>query len=397
MSTAAIMTTIATVFFKELRESLRDRRTLFNALLMGPLLGPLMFVIVIKMVVAREIQRAERPLPVVVIGAEYAPNMMAALEQAGLERKPAIEQPEAAVRAQRVDLVLRIPADYGERWRRGESTQVELLYDSSRRDINSSLQRLRAMLRSYAGQQSNLRIVARGLSPEIIRPLLVADRDQATPQARGAALFAMVPYFLVFTALIGGMFLAIDAIAGERERQSLEPLLINPVPRGHILLGKLAAISAFSMTSVLLNLLAFTLAGTVLSRGTESLPVVMNLGFALALLPLMLPLTLLIATLQVLTTAFARTFREAQTWLGLMQLIPTIPMVVVMVLEVKPALWMYAVPLLGQQMAAMQLLRGVGVSAVESGLCVVSTLLACWLVYLLVRRIYQSERMAVSG
>ncbi len=396
MSAPAIKT-ICTVFLKEIRESLRDRRTLLNALLVGPLLGPLMFVIVIKMVVAREIQRAERPLPVVVIGAEYAPNLITALEQAGLERKPAIEQPEAAVRAQTVDLVLRIPADYGETWRHGKSAQVELIYDSSRRDINSSLQRLRTMLRNYTGQQSSLRVVARGLSPEITRPLMVADRDQATPQARGAALFAMVPYFLIFTALIGGMFLAIDAIAGERERQSLEPLFINPVQRGHILLGKLAAISTFSMTSVLLNLIAFTVAGTVLSRGMENFPVVMNFGFALGLLPLMLPLTLLIAALQVLVTAFARTFREAQTWLGFMQLIPTIPMVVVMVLEVKPVLWMYAVPLLGQQLAAMQLLRGVGISPGESALCVLSTLAAALLVFRIVERVYNSERLAIAG
>jgi sodium transport system permease protein len=394
---APAIKTICTVFLKEIRESLRDRRTLLNALLVGPLLGPLMFVIVIKMVVAREIQRAERPLPVVVIGAEYAPNLITALEQAGLERKPAIEQPEAAVRAQTVDLVLRIPADYGETWRHGKSAQVELIYDSSRRDINSSLQRLRTMLRNYTGQQSSLRVVARGLSPEITRPLMVADRDQATPQARGAALFAMVPYFLIFTALIGGMFLAIDAIAGERERQSLEPLFINPVQRGHILLGKLAAISTFSMTSVLLNLIAFTVAGTVLSRGMENFPVVMNFGFALGLLPLMLPLTLLIAALQVLVTAFARTFREAQTWLGFMQLIPTIPMVVVMVLEVKPVLWMYAVPLLGQQLAAMQLLRGVGISPGESALCVLSTLAAALLVFRIVERVYNSERLAIAG
>jgi sodium transport system permease protein len=388
--------TLLIVFLKELRESLRDRRTLLNALLVGPLLGPIMFVLVIKMVVAREISRSERPLPVVVIGAEYAPNLIAALEQAGLERKPAIEHPEAAVRAQTVDLVLRIPKDYDAAWRGGKSAQVELLYDSSRRDVNSSLQRLRSMLWSYIGQQSSLRIVARGLSPEITRPLVMADRDQATPQARGAALFAIVPYFLVFSVLMGGMFLAIDSTAGERERQSLEPLFINPVPRSHILLGKLAAISTFSMTSVLLNLAAFTLASTVLSHGTENFPVVMDFKFALGLIPLMLPLAMLIATLQVLVTAFAKTFREAQTWLGFMQLIPTIPMVVVMVLEVKPVLWMYAVPLLGQQLAAMQLLRGVGITAVESGACVVGTLLGCFLVYLLLRRVYESERMAIS-
>lgn len=391
------MNTILTVFLKELRESLRDRRTLLNALLLGPLLGPLLFVIVIKVIAAREIERNEKPLPVVVIGAEYAPNLMAALEQAGLQPEAAIAQPEAAVRAQAVELVLRISADFDAAWRAGKSAQVELIYDSSRRDIASSLQRLRAMLQGYSQTQGSLRVVARGLSPEITRPLLIANRDQATPQAIGATLFAMVPYFLIFTALMGGMFLAIDATAGERERQSLEPLLINPVKRGHILLGKLAAISSFSMVSVLLNLAAFTVAGTILSRGDLDFPVVLDLNFALNLIPLMLPLTLLVAALQVLVTAFARTFREAQTWLGFMQLIPTIPMVIVMVLEVKPVLWMYAIPLLGQQLAAMQLLRGVSVSPVETALCVLSTLAAALLVFKMVERLYNSERLAIAS
>jgi sodium transport system permease protein len=345
----------------------------------------------------REIERAEKPLPVVVIGAEYAPNLVSALQQAGLELKPAIANPENAVRMQQVDLVLRIPASYVEQWRAGKSAQVELLYDSSRREVNSQVNRLRSMLYNQSQLLGSLRIVARGLSPELTRPIQIAERDQATPQARGALLFAMLPYFLMLTALMGGMFLAIDATAGERERQSLEPLLINPVSRSDILLGKLAAISLFSLCSVTLSLTAFTVAGNILTHGPMNLPVVLDLNFAMQLLPLMLPLCMLVAVLQVLVTAFARSFREAQTWLGLLQLVPVIPLLLVTLLELKPELWMYWVPLLGQEVAALQLLRGAHVNWLETSACLVSTLAAVLLVFALTRRVYASERLAIAA
>jgi len=385
------------VFLKELRESLRDKRSLLNALLIGPLLGPILFVILTKTLLGREIERAEKPLPVVVIGAEHAPNLIAALEQNGLERKPAIDNPEAAVRSQQVDLVLRITADYAEQWRAGKSAQVELLYDSSRREVNSQLQRLRSMLYGQSQLQGSLRIVARGLSPELTRPIQIAERDQATPQARGALLYSMLPYFLMLTALMGGMFLAIDATAGERERQSLEPLLINPVSRSDILLGKLGAISVFSLCSVMLSLGAFTVAGLWLTHGPMNLPVVLDLNFAVKLLPLMIPLCMLVAVLQVLVTAFARSFREAQTWLGLLQLVPVIPLMLVTLLELKPELWMYWVPLLGQEMAALQLLRGAPIGWLETSASLLSTLTAVTLVFAITRRVYASERLAIAA
>ena len=391
------MNTALIVFLKELRESLRDRRTLLNALLIGPLLGPFLFVVLTKTLIGREIERAEKPLPVVVIGAEHAPNLMAALQQAGLEPKPAIDNPEAAVRTQQVDLVLRIPADYAEQWHAGKSARVEVLYDSSRREVNSQLQRLRSMLYGQSQLLGGLRIVARGLSPDLIRPIQIAERDQATPQARGALLFAMLPYFLMLTALMGGMFLAIDATAGERERQSLEPLLINPVASSHILVGKLAAISLFSLCSVVLSLVAFTVAGIILTHSSMNLPVVLDLSFALHLLPLMMPLCMLVAVLQVLVTAFARSFREAQTWLGLLQLVPVVPLMLVTLLELKPELWMYWVPLLGQEVAALQLLRGANVNWLETSACLLSTLTAAVLVFTITRRVYASERLAIAA
>lgn len=384
------------VFLKECRESLRDRRVLLSSLVLGPLLGPLLFVILLRATTTRELSQAGQPLPVVVIGAERAPNLIAALEQSGLHALPAVPDVEAAVRAQRVDLALRIPESYVPDWRAGRPAQVELIYDSSRRDVASSAQRLRLLLEGYARRTAAMRLMVRGLAPQLTTPLILAARDQATPVGRGALLFAMLPYFLVLSALIGGMWLAIDSTAGERERASLEPLLINPVPRDRILLGKLLATASFSLGSLTLGLLAFMLAGALLP--SEQLSMSFNLGppVIAAILPIMAPLVLLIVSAQILVTAFARSVREAQTYLGLLQLVPVIPSVVLSVLPLKAQLWMFAVPLLSQQLSVMQLLRGEALSVAATALGVAATLLCALAVFAAARRGYQSERLAIT-
>jgi sodium transport system permease protein len=385
------------VWLKEVRESLRDRRVLINAFLLGPFLGPILFVGMINYIVGRELKSAEKPLPVVVIGAAYAPNLVAALRQGGVEVKPAVADPEAAVREQTVDLALRIAPEFGADWRAGKLATVELIFDSSRTDGHAETARLRALLGNYSHSIGAMRLLARGVSPEVTIPVSIVDRDQATATSKGAALFAMLPYFIIFTAFLGGMFLAIDATAGERERQSLEPLLINPVPRWQILTGKLAASATFSFASVLLSVAAFMLAAWIMP--TEKLEMNVNLGwqFCRVVLPVMVPLVILLSILQTLVAAYSKNFREAQTALGLLQLLPMIPSIALVIAPIKVVTWMYAVPLLGQQLTIMRMLRGELVTAQQQLLCMACTLLAAGLVWLVAKRVYGSERLAVAG
>ena len=389
-------TPTVTVYLKELRESLRDRRVLLNALLLGPLIGPVIFLVILRIAVAKEVEQAEKPLPVAIIGANYAPNLITVLKQAGIEVLPPVEEPEAAVRAQQRDLILRISPGYAEDWNAGRSAQVEIIYDSSRLEAGSQVQRLRNALNGYSHLQSGMRVIARGLSPTaILRPITISERDQATPQSRGAMIFGMLPYFLVLTAFMGGMFLAIDATAGERERHSLEPLFINPVSTASVLLGKLGAICTFSLMSVVIGLTAFATAGYLLPADLRT-TLVLDVGFALRALPLMLPLIMLIAIVQTMVTAYSRSFREAQTYLGLIQLVPMIPSLVFSILPFKPQLWMYAIPLLGQQFSFLRMLRGEPVTALQSGICTVATLASVMVLFYFAQRIYSSERLAIS-
>jgi len=385
------------VFLKECRESLRDRRVLINVLLIGPLLGPLLFVVMLRLTVARQIEQAARPLPVAVAGAAQAPNLIAALEQQGLQLIAPPADLAAAVRSQQLDLALRIPPGYAEAWRAGRPAQVELFYDSSRQGVLAQVQRLQGMLQGYAQRTAALRLMARGLAPTLSAPIVVAARDQATAQGRGALMFAMLPYFLVFTALLGGMWLAIDSTAGERERSCLEPLLINPVPRDRILLGKVLATALFSLASLTLGLLAFMVAGWFLP--TDQLGLSFSLGPRVigTILPVMLPLVLLIAVTQILVTAFARSAREAQTHLSLVQLIPIVPSLALSLMPVKYALWMYLVPLLSQQLIILRLLRGESIAPLPMGLAALFTLAAALLAFWAARRSYATERLAISS
>jgi sodium transport system permease protein len=391
------MSPMLAVFLKEVRENLRDRRTLINALLTGPLLGPVMFIMLMNVMVNRELAKSDKPIAVPVIGAEFAPNLIAALKSSGIDPLPAIAEPETAVREQRADVVLRIAPTYAQAWNRGQAVQVEVIYDSSLRDANTPVARVRGALEGYGRREGAMRLVARGISATTAWPVQVADRDQATSQSRSALMFSFLPYFFVLTVFLGGMYLAIDLTAGERERQSLEPLFANPVPRWKILGGKLAAICAFSTVSLLLCIGAFSTAGFFIP--TDKLGIALDLGprFGGYVLVMMLPLVVLMAALQSLVAAFAKSYREAQSYLSILMFIPVLPSVLLAVMPVKAEPWMYAVPLLGQNLGIVQVLRGDGMTGQQIALCLAGGFVAAAIAVAVTAYLYRSERLAISG
>ncbi|MHB1544934.1 MAG: ABC transporter permease [Gammaproteobacteria bacterium] len=386
-----------TVYLKEVRENLRDRRTVINALVTGPLLGPVLFGLLFSFTLQRQLADAVKPLPVPVIGAAYAPHLIHALEAQGMVVKPPPRNARAAIRAHVAQVVLVIPSDYDRAWDAGEPSGVELYYDSSRQGSHTPVTRLKRMLKTYAGLVVAQRLFVRGISPLILRPVVPEDRDLATPQSRSALMFSILPYFFVLTVFLGGMYLAIDTTAGERERQSLEPLLVNPVSRGAILSGKIAATVSFALVSLTLSIIAFSVVGRFLP--VEKLDVILDLGprFALFVLLLMLPLAVLLVTLQTIVSAFAKSYREAQTYLSILMLLPVIPSLLLSVMPLRARTWMYAVPLLGQQLGIMDLVRGETVSGVEVIACLIGSSVAALLAILLARELYASERLAVSA
>lgn len=347
-----------TVFLKEGLDNLRDRRTLASALLMGPLLGPVMFGALISISLDRAVEETQSELTLAVQGGERAPNLLAFLERHNIATEEVPGDARHLVRDGARDMVLLIAADYAGRLREGMPATLTLVSDSTDSSAAPRVDRVAGAIRQYAQSLVQRRMLARGVSPLTLSPINLRDDDVATPTGRAVIMLGMVTYFLIFATLFGGMYLAIDTTAGERERRSLEPLLSLPVPRAGLVLGKLGATTAFATASLTISLVAFAVAIPLIPL--EQVGMVANFGpsTVLGILLVMLPFTLLGATLLTLVASFTRTYREAQTYVSLVMLVPTFPIVFAFLYGVRPTPLLMAVPSLGQHLLMTELIKG---------------------------------------
>ena len=369
------MSGLGTVYTKEVSENLRDRRSLFNSILLGPILFPILFIGLAYFASSKQQENVEKVLEVPVVGAHYAPNLITFLEQQGVVVQAAPKDPENLVKTQEVQVIIRIPEQFAEQWTTGTPAVIELIADPSRRESSIPMQRIKSILYGYGNQIGQLRLQLRGVSPNLRTAIMVKDVDLSTPQSRGMMVMIMLPYALMITAFTGGMHLAIDSTAGEKERKSLEPLLINPVPRWQIMLGKMAATATFAFASLLLTLLAFRFAFPLLPTG--SLGVDLNLGCKAigSILLTISPVVILAAAMLTTLAALAKSLREAQSYMGLVFMIPMIPSLIFMVNPMKPETWMMSIPMFSQNLLIGEFVRGESVSMLWLAMSMGSTLL----------------------
>jgi sodium transport system permease protein len=356
------MSGLGTVYKKELRENLRDRRSLFNSVLLGPILFPILFIGLAYFTSSKQQERVEQVLKLPVVGAQNAPNLVSFLEQQGVVIQTAVEDPEAAVSSQEAQVIIRIPDQFKEQWKTGKPAVVELIADPSRRESDIPMQRVRGLLGAYSAQIGQLRLQLRGVSPTITSPVMIKDVDLSTPQSRGMLVMIMLPYVLMITAFTGGMHLAVDSTAGEKERKSLEPLLINPVPRWQVMLGKMSATATYAFASLFLTLLAFRFAFPLLPTGALGVDLSLSAEAVGGILLTVAPVVILAAAMLTTLAALAKSLREAQSYMGLVFMIPMIPSLIFMVNPMKPETWMMAIPMFSQNLLIGEFVRGESVS-----------------------------------
>ena len=349
---------IVVVLKKEIRENLRDRKAVFNSLLLAPILFPVLLIGITWLGTSAQTERAERVLEVPVVGAEQAPNLILYLEQHGMVVKPAPDDPESLVKSQKEPVIIRIPETFGEQWQGGRPAEIEVIIDSSRPESDIPTSRVKGLLSGYGSEIGILRLQMRGVSPIVMSPLLIRDIDLSTPQSRGMIFMLFLPYILMITAFMGGMHLAIDTTAGEKERSSLEPLLINPVPRWQIMMGKLLATAIFGMASLVLTLIAFRITLPYLPLAALGVDLGLDVKAMAGVLLVVAPVALMAAALLTVLATYAKSFREAQSYMGLVILIPMVPTLMFMTNPVKPEAPMMPIPLFSQNLLIGELIRG---------------------------------------
>jgi len=383
-----------TVFFKEVIDNLRDRRTLASALIMGPVFGPLLFAFVINLSVERSLENIDKPLDVPVVGREHAPNLIDFLESRNIHAVDGPTDREAAldaVKAGSDDVVLVIPAGFGNELRELTPARVEVVSDQANSDAQREARRVRNALAAYNQQLASLRLLARGVSPAVLRPLNIDDVDVSTPSGRSAMLLGMMSYFFIFACLMGGMYLAIDTTAGERERGSLEPLLSLPVTRDQLIIGKIAATCLFMALSLLLSLSAFYVALRFMPLEQLGMTPNFGPGVMLATLAIFLPFILLGAALMTIVASFTKSYREAQTWLSVVLIAPTLPILIVSILTLRPRTEFMFVPSLSQHLLLVDMVKNEPVNALHVAISMASTLVFGLILTWVCARLYRRE------
>ena len=352
--------TILTVCGKELTDHLRDRRTALMIFVISIAMGPLMLFGLTYFISSVEEKAEKKELNIV--GKENAPqlvNFLARQDVTLLDPKPDYK---ALIKSGKHDAVVSVPKEFQAKLATG-TAEIELLYDDSRSDGAASARAWRTYLRAFNGEVANQRLVARGVSPVAMRAVDVKDTNMGNASQRASQILFIIPMQALIVCLTGCTAIAIDLTAGERERGSLEPLLMNPVARGAIAGGKWLAVSIYG-----LGVAGLTLAGFALSMKFIPMPrletvLVLTgmqfLGFGVTMLsfaPAMGGLQMLIAT-------YGRTFKEAQTYVSYLIIVITQMPLVIMLAQIKDANWQLFVPMMGQMMVITRILRGDPVTA----------------------------------
>jgi sodium transport system permease protein len=348
------------VFGKEFLENLRDRRTLLSALLFGPLFGPLLFGFMVSRMLDQSVAVSDEPLKLTISGSENAPGLTRYLEAQGVKlTKAALSENEAraAVRGGTAQVVLVIPMEYGSRFSAATPAPVLLVADSADSQTRKSADRTRLVLGAYGNSIAQLRLQLRGVNPLLAVPVAVNEVDVATPSGRSVVVLGFMTYFVLFAVLMGGLYLAIDSTAGERERGSLEALLSLPVARGSLVGGKILATCAYMCISLALSLTAFVCVFRFVHLEKLGMSANLGAGTALIFFAICLPFVPLGAAIMTFVASFTRSYREAQTYLTTVLLVPTLPIAFASIYSLKTKSALMFIPSLSQHLLMTSVLK----------------------------------------
>ena len=382
---------------KEFRDGVRDKRALLSAFFF-PLSAPLFIYFLLNAVI--EMSQVDETVSVPIYGADAAPGLIAYLTEAGIEvdhRDPqTLGEVKSQVANQTLDFALMIPEDFQDTMASYRPPDLLIVSDSSRNDIAAQVGQLRRVLNQYNQGLISLRLIARGVSPKVTigaRPISI---DVASDQKRTASVLNFIPIYVLMAAFVAGLGIAIDGTAGERERKSLEPLLINPIRPIDIIFGKWFASGTFALLGMLATLVLCVVAMFALPIEEIGLSFEISTKQALALLMVSLPVPYIAASLQILLGLFAKSFKDAQSYIGILVILPMVPVIIRQFMPFVTEPWMAGIPIFAQSVLMMDVLAGSGYSFLSLGVALVSGFVASALLCLVAARLLTTERMIQS-
>ena len=389
------MSQFKAILKKECTDNIRDRRALFSSLAPA-IFAPIFLVGLITFMLDKIKGESGDPTEFSVIGAEFAPGLMNFLNTKNVAIKQltyvSVAQDLVLDGTERVLLIIK--PNYKERFNTGHQNTVKIIYEGSAiSETFKHVSRLKAFINQYSSRTGLLRLQTRGINPSLISPIRIAELDVASPAAKALSMLMYLPYLIIVTIFIGALPLAIDTTAGEKERGSLEPLLVQPVKRSTLIYGKMAAISIFSILSLGILLTAFYFLIPFIPFSELGLDLDIGVTQYILMFILCLPLVLFSSASLTVVGSFTKTFKEAQTYLSLMIVIPTLPIIAAQLMNVDTSYLMLAIPSLAQSTLITDIIEEGRVDWIQGLFASTSTIFCAWLLGKLAIFLYKREQI----
>lgn len=367
------------VFRKELVDALRDRRTLLVVLVSSVLMGPLLLVAISALVATLEAKAERRE--VVIAGLQHAPSLTNFIQRQTWQVKAAPADFEQQLRNSKLgDPVVVVPPGFEVALAQGEVPELELVSDSANKQSQQSLGRVAQLLAAFGQERASLSVAVRGVSTELLAPIKVQERDLASNQTRAAQFTSVLAFFVLMAVVYGALNAALDTTAGERERGSLEPLLMNPVAPWVLVVGKWGAVATVSMLIAVLSCLSF-LPGQWLLK-SDTLQAMFQFGWheVALFLVVLLPFAAAVSAVLMAVAIRCKSFKEAQANSTVVMLFVSLLPMMTLFNQTGEEAWHLWVPALAQNTLMMRVLKGEGFTMLQVVVpllvCVVLTVLA---------------------
>jgi sodium transport system permease protein len=353
----------AIVARKELFDLLRDRKSVFWALFAVTISGPLVVGILyfITKTVTERVEKVTAPI----VNAQFAPDLVRFLERKGVKIDAEPKDHRERVKNGELDAVIVIEPDFAEALAEGRPARITLVTESSRDRSGPVVGRLSREIRQYSEMIGNERMILRGVAPSVARPVKLEELDLATPEQRGARLLQIMSFYALFAGLMGAIAAALDVTAGERERQTLEPLLTTPVMATELALGKWLAVSALNLLAVTTSLLGFLVALQFVPLAKLGIPFNFGAQEFAGFMAVLIPFAFMVPAILLAMGAAGKTAKEAQSSLSMgASLVGMLPLISFF-RQTQPPWWDAWVPVNGQYATLSKVLRSESIPATD--------------------------------
>jgi len=384
---------VSVVIRKELIDHLRDRRSLVLALVY-PMLGPLL--VAISLYVAGNVLSGERQsgtMQIPTVGLENAPDFIAFLAENGIVAVPARGDLRAVVRGGRAPLGFEIPPEA----RSGDRFSLRVYADYSKIENLQASSQVGQVIARYNRQQAGRLARDAGLREDFLITVAIDQVNLSRPADIGVFLYNLTPPLIMFMIFLAGVHITVDMTAGERERGSLEPLLITPIERSGLLLGKAVVGLLMTALAMAINVAGFRILLGIAAAAHPAVSAPPSFGVFAAIFMVALPLMAVAVAFQMAIALVARSMKEAQIYLGLLPLIPALPGMVLVFSPLKPTDTIAAIPLLGQLTIFNQLIAGDPVATHQIVVSASVSLVLAGLIFWYAQRLFEREKLLFVG